>query len=145
MSYRTWHHYGYGLCTTGLKIDSVERIEQLLACAPEFAKKVHEYLEWNDMSVPTVEDYLEYDDEYCLGIATILREVIYEATGIEFEAVDDFDGKDYLIYTPTYPWWMPEKDKELTQEKVAAIFVKYVSIVTDTDIVLDYQEIANGG
>lgn len=145
MGYKTWHHYGYGLCTTGLLIESVKRIDQLLACAPECAQKLHEHLEVNDMKTPCVEDYLKCADNSRLGIASILKDVIYEATGIEFEAVDDFDGKCYLIYTPNYPWWMPEKDKELTQEKVATILVKYVSIVTDTDFVLDYQEIGNGG
>ena len=27
MSYESWHNYGYGIITTKLEIDSVERIE----------------------------------------------------------------------------------------------------------------------
>lgn len=38
MSYSTWHNYGYGICTSDLKIDSVERIEELLKHAPEYRK-----------------------------------------------------------------------------------------------------------
>jgi len=38
MSYSTWHNYGYGICTSDLKIDSVECIEELLKHAPEYRK-----------------------------------------------------------------------------------------------------------
>ena len=40
MSYTTWHNYGYGICTDDIKT-TPERIEQLLALAPEYAAKIH--------------------------------------------------------------------------------------------------------
>ncbi len=45
MSYHTWHNYGYGICVDEMKVDSVERIEALLALAPQYRDKIHDWFE----------------------------------------------------------------------------------------------------
>ena len=145
MSYSTWHNYGYGICTADLKIDSVDRIEQLLTFAPVFHEEINDYFDDCDIQEPTIEDYLEFDQDYCYGIAAILKEVCEEATGIEFCACDDFNGNCYVIYMPTYPWRMTERDQTITKEELNEIFNRFVPIITDTKFEIDYQEVENGG
>lgn len=103
MSYQTWHTYGYGFSTDSLIPDTVEKMEALLEKAPNYRKKIHEWFEDCEITKPSVDDYLEFDDDYCLGLATIFKEVITEATGIDLVSCDDFDGVKYLLYVPLYP------------------------------------------
>lgn len=145
MSYTTWHNYGYGICTSDLEIKSVKRIEELLIHAPEYRKEIQDWFDECDNREPTVDDYFDFDQDYQNGIATILKEVIKEATGIEFEACDDFDCMRYLIYMPSYPWSMTERDRTVTKEELDEVLKKYVSIITDSEIIIDYQEVENGG
>lgn len=145
MSYRPWIDYGYGICVSYIEVDSVERLEKLLSLAPKFHSDIQDYFKECGITEPTVDDYIEYDDQYCLGLATILKEVIQEAEGIELCACDEYDGGNYLIYPPLYPWQMTEKDKPLTEELLNELFWKYVSILTDEPIDIDYQSVENGG
>lgn len=145
MSYSTWHNYGYGICTSDLKVDSVERIEKLLEYAPEYRKEIHDWFDDGDNAEPTLDDYLDFDQDYNNGIAAILQAVIKEATGIEFAACDNFDCMRYLIYMPSYPWNMTERDRSITQDELDEVLKKYVSIITDSKLDIDFQEVENGG
>lgn len=78
MSYNSWHIYGYGLCVSDIEGLSTEKIQALLAKAPEYQKDVQGWLEEHDVSEPTVDDYLEFDQDYCLELASILKEVCGE-------------------------------------------------------------------
>lgn len=142
MPFETWHNYGYGICTDEIDGNTtVERVENLLACAPIFRNKLHSYFENEGSVLETVEDYTEYG---AYGLAYILQEVIEEAEGIHFASCDNYDAECYLIYAPRYPWQITEKDASLTKEKIREILNKYVSILTDTEISVDYQVIENG-
>ena len=145
MSYESWHNYGYGIITTKLEIDSVERIEALLSLAPEYQTEIRQWFEECEITEPTVDDYLEFDQDYNLGIATILRIVIQEAEKVEFLACDDCHCQRFLMYPKLYPWQMQESDRNVTKERVEEILKKYVSIVSDTELEIDYQEAENGG
>lgn len=145
MSYNTWHNYGYGICVDHIKVDSIERMETLLTHAPSYRQEIHKWFKDCEIKEPTMDDYMEFDEDYCYGLATILKEVIQEAEGIEFFACDDFDGIKFLIYEPLYPWQMTEKDLGMTQEKIEKIFQKYISILTDEAITIEYQGVGNGG
>lgn len=103
MSYESWHNYGYGIITTKLEIDSVERIEALLSLAPEYQTEIRQWFEECEITEPTVDDYLEFDQDYNLGIATILRIVIQEAEKVEFLACDDCHCQRFLMYPKLYP------------------------------------------
>lgn len=147
MSYRTWNNYGYGICTDGIKT-TPERIEKLLALAPEFSEKVHNVLiDW-EITEATVEDYeevaQEHDNGY-YGLASLLKLVMAEAEGLELVTCDDFNCNNFLLYPPFYPWQATEADKDMTEEKLRQIFATYVSILTDQEIEIEYKEAGNGG
>ena len=145
MSFHTWHTYGYGVETTNISCDSVDRIKLLLSVAPEFQKQVDKQFEELGIKEPTVEDYIEFDQDYHLGLAYILQQVILEAEDLEFTACNDFDGRIYLLYELSYPWDMPDKDKSLKERDIAGIFVKYLTYLTSENISVDYHSPENGG
>lgn len=145
MSFHTWHTYGYGVEMTNISCDSVDRIKLLLSVAPEFQKQVDEQFKELGIKEPTVEDYIEFDQDYHLGLAYILQQVILETEDLEFTACNDFDGRIYLLYEPSYPWDMPDKDKSLKERDIAGIFVKYLTFLTSENISVDYHSPENGG
>lgn len=145
MSYTTWHTYGYGLQTDCLTIKSAESLADLVKCAPEFEKWVTECFRKNEITDPTIENYLELDTDCENELAFILQKVMEEAEGIELTACDDSEGFDYLLYQPKYPWQMTDKDKGLNQEKLNAIFERYLSIITEDEIEVDFMSPENGG
>ncbi len=72
MSYTSWHTYGYGVCLTGMECSSMERMENLLKLALEYHESVQNWLKEQGIAKPDVDDVLEFDREYHLGLATIL-------------------------------------------------------------------------
>lgn len=145
MSFQTWHNYGYGICVSDIDEPSVERLNALLECAPESKARINSWFAENDIDKPTYDDYMEYDYTYMYGLATLLAEVIEEAEGVTLTACSNFDGDQYLIYQPSYPWDRTEAEADLTSEKIDEILIKYVSILTDESIDIDYQSVENGG
>lgn len=145
MGFKTWHNYGYGIRVSDITEVPVERLKLLLERAPDFCKEIENWLLKNGIDHPTYGDYMEFDDEYILGLATILSSVIEEAEHVHFTACDDFDGNDYLIYMPSYPWELSENECGLTEKRIEEILRKYVSILTDDELTICYQSAENGG
>ncbi|WP_300783022.1 hypothetical protein [uncultured Acetatifactor sp.] len=145
MSYSTWHTYGYGICVSDIREPSVERLQNLLAMAPVLQGAIREWLALCGISEPDYEDYMGFDQDYRLGLATILKEVILEAENVELEACDSFEGKDYLLFCPNYPWNWKNQRQLKTEADVADIFKKYIPVLTDEPIDIDYQSVENGG
>ena len=148
MSYHTWHDYGYGICVSDVREKSVPRLENLLAKAPKFSQEFHEWLSgFTEDRLPEWEDYMEFETGWgSTRLSGILQEIIFEAESIELLACSDFDGREYLIFTPAYPWTsLNIVEKNLTEEKLTAILKKYIKILTDEDIDVDYQSVGNGG
>lgn len=145
MSYTTWHDYGYGICTDDIKEHNVERLQNLLKLAPRCESKIQEYLAGAGISDPVWEDYMEYDQDFNCRLATIFMEVIEEAEGICMTSCSDYNCKLYLIYQAKYPWAISEEEKALTQEGLTDIFARYVGVLTDEAIDIDYQSVENGG
>lgn len=145
MSYNTWHTYGYGICVSDIGEPPVERIQNLLAMAPMFQKDIQGWLDECGITDPDSDDYMEYDQDFMLGFATILKKVILEAENVELEACDNSGGKDYLLFVPDYPWNQKNRKRLETEDEVTALFQKYISVLTDEPIVIDYQSIENGG
>lgn len=145
MSYLTWHIYGYGICVSDIKEHSAERLEKLLSMAPEYQQEIHSWLEECEITEPAFEDYTEFDRDFDLGLAAILKGVILEAEQIELEACNDYDGKKYLLYSASYPWYFSKTRVLPTEEAVEKLFRKYVSVLTDEPISVTYQSVENGG
>lgn len=106
MSYESWHTYGYGICVSDIEAEKpdVKRLQSLLSLAPKLNKRIEQWLAEADISSPEYEDYMEFDQDYMLGLAYLLKEVILEEEVIEFTACDDFYGHTFLVYEPRYPW-----------------------------------------
>ena len=145
MGFKTWHNYGYGIWVSDIVDVPVERLVHLLEQAPIFHQAVYDWLAEEGIENPAFEDFTAFDNDYMLGLSTILSRVIEEAEHISFTACDDFDGNDYLIYMPSYPWELPENERSLTEERIEDILRTYTSILTDDEITICYQSAENGG
>ena len=140
-----WVNYGIGVCTTDLKIKSTKSVAKLISLAPDFNEYVKQVFADCDISKPTLEDYLELDEDYQNGIAYILQEVINELTEINVTACDDINGKRYLLYQPLYPWQMTNLEKGLYKRTVEDILTRYISVITNTEFTIDEISAENCG
>lgn len=145
MSYSTWHNYGYGICVDDIKEQNVGQLQELLKLAPELEQKIQGWLSELAITEPDWDDYMDFDQDYYLGLATILQQVIEEAEGLRLTACDDCNGNTYLIYQPCYPWNITDRERDLTEEKLTEIFNHYVGLLTDELIEVGLQEAENGG
>lgn len=155
MSYITWHDYGYGICIDDLKEEiSLVKLMKLVQTAPELYERVKKFIDEDcDGQIIETYDLLYTYVEECGeinygGLAEILYEVIKEVEGIELLVSTDFNGKEYLIYPPIYPWTlakMSDKEKNLTEKDLVEIFSKYLHIVTDEELTVEYYSVENGG
>lgn len=145
MSYSTWHNYGYGIYADEIGTVPVERLQALIHLAPKFEREVAAWLRECEIDKPKVCDYFEFDTDNHGGYATILQRVIKENENLELLYCDDFDGKDYLIFPPVYPWSMTENEKGVTEEQLLVIFTKYIAVLTDKPVTVNYQSVGNGG
>ncbi len=145
MSFETWHIYGYGVKISELCEISMSKVVELVQIAPNFAKDFNEWLYDCEIKEPTLEDLEEFDTEYCLGLVTVLREVIAEVEKIELTTCEDYDGEKYLLFQQCYPWQMTELEKSLKEEDIQSLMVKYISKITDEAIEIDYYSPENGG
>ena len=76
MSYDTWHNYGYGICVDDIEEQDVGKLRQLLDCAPLFHAEVEKWLSDSGVVDPTGDDYMEFDQDFYLGLAKPLQKVI---------------------------------------------------------------------
>ena len=144
-SYHTWTVDVYGICTSEIET-TVEKIEELLKYAPNFAQEINDHFKKWGIEEPDLDDYLEYDSDYYSGIAYIMQGVIKEAEDIQLDVAENFDCDWFLLLCPCYPWTpLTEKEKNLTDDILDDIFRKYVSILTDKEITIEYQSVENGG
>lgn len=152
MSYKTWNTYGFGICVSDILKDvnlTTEKVLQLAAMEPSVEKIVKEYMDdfckANDISFDEfeIDDFDELEGCYCeRGITFILYNVITE---IPVVFADSYSADDYILYCPAYPWTMQDNERNFSEEDVIEIFEKYVSILTDLPIVVDYYNVENGG
>ena len=154
MSYSTWHDYGYGICVDDVKT-TADRVFEFVHLAPNFEKEFYKWIEsLREEGDPeciseliTMDDIHEFEDGYyCIrGLGVIMKAVIEECEDIKLLVCDDFNCNYYLIFPMRYPWYMSEKEKNMTEKDIYDLFNKYVSILTDEFISVDYQEVENGG
>lgn len=149
MSYHTWTTYGYGFCVDDIDT-TPEKLLKLAAMNPNVLKAVREYLndifngkKYKDEEL-TLEDFDDLEGDYGeRGITYILLHIIRNELGAFY--ADDYNGTMYILYGPHYPWSMPHKEKNLSEEDVNNLFAKYINVLTDQDIEIDYQSVENGG
>ena len=145
MSYQSWHVYGYGVMLSDFTNISIAAVIDLVQQAPHYAVGFNEWRSECELEDLTLDDLEEFDQDFCLGLATILKEIIEECEGIVLTACSDFDGNKYLLYAQEYPWRMSEAEKGLQENDIRSLFVKYLSKITDETIDVDYYGPENGG
>lgn len=152
MSYQVWSTDGYGFCVDDIHT-TPQKVMALAATNAETLKYVCEYLdehmeeehcianwETDDLQMSDFDDLC--DDCGCArGISYILSDVIkYPVT-----VADNFEGEQFILIEPYYPWSMPDELKGVTEEDVKAEFQRCISMLTDEDIYIYYQSVPNGG
>ena len=145
MSYHTWHIYGYGIKTSDITDLTVEKLRNFIHLAPLYKNAIKQRIKERSYTDLALKEYIETDENESYGLAGVIKEVIFECEGIDLTACDDFDGNEYLLYEPIYPWYMNETDKTLTPENLSHIFKKYLRYLTDKEIEIAYYTVANGG
>lgn len=148
MSYRVWSVDGYGFCVDDIHT-APQRVMALAATNAETLKYVREYLDehmgvtdWkaDDLQMDDFNDLC--DDSGCArGISCILSDVIKYPVIV----ADNFEGEQYILLEPYYPWYVPDELKGVTEKDIKAEFQRCISMLTDEDIWIDYQSVPNGG
>ena len=73
MSYATGHTYGYGVQTSDISITSLDRLKSLVHMAPRYEAEINKWFAKTNITEPSIDDYLEYDQDYGLELATLQR------------------------------------------------------------------------
>lgn len=142
MSYSVWSVDGYGIC-----VDKIHTTEEKIKELVEFASKTKKHFEesfGNSFSLSEVNEY-EGRESSEYGFAALLADVMTECEDIFFTACCNFDNNGYVLFEPRYPWAMGEKENTLTSEKLDKIFKKYIAVLTDEDIIINFYSVENGG
>ena len=154
MSYHTWSTVGFGFCVDDIKT-TLDKALKLAALNQETFDDLKRYIDdireetgfteengYSDEDI-TIDFIDEFEGNYGeMGLSTILREVISE---IPVVWADDFNGVNYILYCPNYPWNLEESEKDLTTEDVKNIFNKYIKILTDEPVAIEGYSVENGG
>ena len=147
MSYHCWTTDGFGFCVDDIHT-TPKRLIELAAMNEEVLRRVEEYLNeehpgWTIESL-NMEDFNDLEGNYGeTGLAHVLYKVIFAE--LDVTVASDFDNKYYILYEPSYPWNMPKNEENLTSDDVFKVFWKYISVVTDEYIFIDYRSVENGG
>lgn len=150
MSYSCWTVDGYGICVDKLTENNdlfIERLLKLMEQAPEIKSDFEGFIHDNEFETIDMDVFDEYgrNIDHCNGLASLLRGIIEEIEGISLIDCDDFNDYQYLLYGPSYPWTIPEKERNLTKESVTDMFNKYIDQLTDKPVLIDYYSVENGG
>jgi hypothetical protein len=153
MGYETWHDYGYGICVDDIDT-TADKVFALVHLAPNFEKEFYTWIEsFREDGDPesiaeliTMDNIYEYENDYCIsGLGAIMQAVIKECEDVNLLVCDDYNCYHYLIFSVGYPWNMSDKEKNMTEEDLRCMFSKYVNILMDDLITVDYQSVENGG
>lgn len=153
MSYQSWHNYGYGICVDDIDTD-FWKIKKLISLAPNFNSEFEEAIKlwvgdnngYDVFNISLNDLYgILYDMDLTYGLADVLSRVIAEVEGIRLVACDDYDSIDYLIFPTGLPWDFNNKERHMTEKSVEELFRKYVRILSDKEINIEWKSIENGG
>lgn len=147
MSYHVWSTYGLGFCVDNINT-TPEKILELASFNEITIRDLRKYLneslgEYKDEDL-TLEDFYDFKGEYGeRGLCCILREVICNKLPVVW--AEDFNCTGYILYCPNFPWNMGYDEKYLSENDIVATFKKYIRILTDETITIDYYSVENGG
>ena len=145
MGYQTFITHGYGICVDNIET-TPDRLLHLASLKVDVFKEVRDFLDeifdgnYNDEDL-TMEDFDDLQGDYGeTGLAYVLYHVIDE---LELCVEQDYNGTWYLLFVATYPWYLKEHEKAYSEEDVANVFRKYIQILTNKAIDIDYYSVEN--
>lgn len=156
MAYHSFHNYGLGIKTT-----NIETNMHLIACLIDmdgnFKEKVKQAItehvgsdnwKWDTLSQEDFEDAVrDMDGSNGTSLAYVMSEVIFANTNIRLLCCIDYEGDEYLLFQPLYPWEMTDERLATTEESVEKLFKEWVSLLTDQgleELEYEYQAAENG-
>lgn len=166
MSYHVYSVYGYGVQVDDIKNVTMDGIRRVLDLAPSFKNDVVRWLKeagftiepspvadkdnagemLKPITVGELYEILEYGDCGEWGLAYILLEALNEQTEeMIFCYANDFDGNQYILFEPNFPWYASEFVKSLTESKIEQYIQNCVKLLTDEKIAVNYYTVENGG
>lgn len=157
--------HGYGICTDFAMdgkfrkiktLEDLEPLKKLINMAPKFAadhtmatllSMEKNFIE-DEASLAWVASDLMYaifgDDAGSCGLSYILSLVIAECEDVHLATTLDADCSEFLLFAKKFPWQMTDREKVITKDDLDAIFSKYVSVLTDEPIDIQYMELDLG-
>lgn len=150
MSAQEYEVRGYGIqfdkhCGSNTTVD---RIQAMLALAPEFKKRVDDYVDGFGLKPCelSVEEYEQFDEDYQCGIPALIAGVINEYYNSNFvEAGLDDAGVLYLYIPQILPWQCDDFMKNLSECDACDILRKFYHMLYDNDVTLDNVSIRTFG
>lgn len=143
MSYHVYAVNGYGISDEREDLMTTrEKVEDLLATTRNLEKTFHDSFGF-EYSIEDIDDYESECGIY--GLFGLLCDVINENEHVEFWVGNDFDGLYYILYTPTYPWFYKEEEKNISEKDIEDILNKYTTILFGHPFDVDYYRCENGG
>ena len=151
MSYCSWTVDGYGICVDDIGAVTEKALCDFIGQVPELDAEIKRWREAEPIEYAgdsMVDDIMEYWDDGLghTGLAPIIQEVIYQKENIRLVIADDYNGVNYLLFEPFYPWSIvTAEEKNATEDIISKIFLKYVKMLTDKPIQVTYYSVENGG
>lgn len=154
MSYQVYSNNGYGTEIHYGKI-TAERFIAFMR-NHKALKDFYDTFEQTELNDMIDEDVVAVSHEYegsncCMyGIMSMLADVICDEKNIALCACDDFDGREYLLYIPYYPWaTLTSEEKAIkSEEDIVNFIAPYLTELYGEEVSPDefgYCEVANGG
>lgn len=125
--------YGYGV---DLEKVNAWKSQEIINYLPSEVKEDYEsFLMDNDMAdnEESFHDFVNYHfgiyNAGYEGISGLLAVMISE-----YEKLELYHDDGYLLLCADYPWYMSEREKNLTHEEFISILSKYVKLITDEEL-----------
>ena len=147
MSSYFYRQFGYGVCLSDFKNIDIQKLIDLIQETPKVAESFNEWVKnaGYDIKDITLEELDDYDYVQWTGLGLILTGLIWENEKIDLLRVRDVEDNVYLLYDPKYPWDLSLAEQVLSATALKDIFIKYLSRITDEEIIVDYQDPECGG
>ena len=81
----------------------------------------------------------------CLVLIAIVTSIVHSLIKNKKQGKSLCSGAEYLLFEPLYPWQIGEEERFLTEEKIAKLLRKYIQILSDSVLEIEYQSVENGG
>ena len=142
MSMMDYETRGYGIqfdrhCGSNT---TVEKIKAMLALAPNFSKKVQDFIDGFGLKEDeiTVEEYEQFDEDYQSGIPALIASTMNEYFGSYFmESALDDNGFVYLFMPQVLPWECDEFMRTLTERGFCEILKRFYHMLYDEEVIID--------